>query len=69
MEMSEPLATGPRGARIISFEAFVKRQSAGREPAERPAVSPFARHGSTQGLDSRQITHRRAMLNYLRVDR
>ena len=62
-----PQGTG-RGARIISFETFMKRRSAGREPGESPAISPFGRDGRSR-LDARQITHRRTMLNYLRADR
>lgn len=67
--LPQPSETRPRGARIISFETFMKRRSAGREPGEGPAISPFVHLGWTRALGSRQITHRRVMLNYLRADR
>lgn len=67
--MGEIASAGQESARIISFEAFLKRRSDARREGEAPSVSPFERHGGPRPLNRRQITHRRVMLTYLRGDR
>jgi hypothetical protein len=54
------------GARIISFESFLRRTSGSRQDAEREAVgSPFGHCEPLRPLNQRQISHRRAMLKYM----
>ena len=56
----------PAGARIISFESFLRRTWGTRpDGSESQAASPFGHCAPTQRLTQRQINHRQVMLKYL----
>jgi hypothetical protein len=56
----------PEGARLLSFEMFLRRTSGSRQhPDGNGAQSPFGHCEAARPLNQRQITHRRAMLKYM----
>jgi hypothetical protein len=54
------------GARLLSFETFLRRTSGSRQhPDRNEAQSPFGHCEAARPLNQRQISHRRAMLKYM----